>query len=126
MEEESSLTNLAGSGGLNRRLGCFFVSYIHLRTSLLHLLVYKRIPLQSLIDERSGGEDSGYSASGFWAGITLGRLVLPRFGVWFGERRVIFLYIALALVLEVVVWLVKDLVSNAIAVALVGFLIVSL
>lgn len=61
--------------------------------------------------------------SGFWGGITLGRVLLPSFNVWFGERNVVFLYIALALGLEFVVWFVKDLIGNAVAVSLVGFVL---
>lgn len=62
-------------------------------------------------------------SSGFWGGITLGRLLLPSFNVFVGERNVVFLYIALALALEFVIWFVKDLISNAVAVSLVGFVL---
>lgn len=42
----------------------------------------------------------------------VGRLVLPRFNVWFGERNVVFLYLGLAIALEFVIWFVKNLISN--------------
>lgn len=80
--------------------------------------------------------------SGFWGGIALGRLVLPRFNNWFGERNVVFLYILLALGLEMVIWFAHQLIANgqswpdqiavmmlidhsisAVAVSLVGFIL---
>ena len=50
--------------------------------------------------------------SGFWGGIALGRLVLPRFNNWFGERNVVFLYICIALGLEMVIWFAKQLIAG--------------
>lgn len=54
-----------------------------------------------LIENRSGGSQAGYIASGFWAGIALGRAVLTPVNMWVGERRVIWLYLFLATCLEV-------------------------
>ncbi|KAK9899797.1 MFS general substrate transporter [Cystobasidium minutum MCA 4210] len=76
-----------------------------------------------LLDERDGPVSAGYVSSGFWGGITLGRVLLPSFNVWVGERNVVFLYIGLALALEFIIWFVKDLIGNAVAVSLVGFVL---
>ena len=65
-----------------------------------------------LQNERQGSVQSGNAVSGFWGGIALGRLILPRFNVYVGERRVIFPYTACALGLEVFIWLHRDLISN--------------
>lgn len=44
---------------------------------------------------------AGYVATGFWAGITLGRAISTPLNNFVGEKRVIFLYLALAICLEV-------------------------
>lgn len=44
---------------------------------------------------------AGYVATGFWAGLTLGRAVLTPLNNWVGEKRVVFVYLALAICLEV-------------------------
>lgn len=118
-----------------------------------------------IINERHGGPSSGYISSGYWGGLTVGRLALlyvnkkvrtdplaicafqgsPRLTLppQIGEWRVIFLYILIVLAyvlhlfiatlptrvpncyllssLELVVWLVPDLLSSAICVSFVGF-----
>lgn len=65
-----------------------------------------------LQNERQGSVQSGNAVSGFWGGIALGRLLLPAFNVWVGERRVIFPYTAAAIALELWILLHRDLVSN--------------
>ncbi|KAI5118166.1 hypothetical protein M0805_005788 [Coniferiporia weirii] len=71
-------------------------------------------------EKREGGDSSGYLTSGFFGGLTLGRIVLMWLNRKIGERRVIWLYISLAICLEMTVWFVPSLVSNAVAVAFVG------
>ncbi|KAH8110061.1 MFS general substrate transporter [Phellopilus nigrolimitatus] len=73
-----------------------------------------------VIDERGGGSSSGYLTTGFFAGMTVGRLCLLWFNKLIGERRVIWIYIALCIALEITIWFVPSLVGNAIAVAFVG------
>lgn len=61
--------------------------------------------------------------SGFWGGITLGRLVLPRLiQARFGDRKSLYGYITLSILLEFTVWFWKELVGNAVAICLIGFL----
>ncbi|SCZ95104.1 BZ3500_MvSof-1268-A1-R1_Chr11-3g03605 [Microbotryum saponariae] len=76
-----------------------------------------------LIDNRNGGPSAGYVATGFWGGLTLGRAVTSPFNVWFGEKRVIWLYLFIATGLEFAIWFSRDFVGNAVTVALVGFLL---
>ncbi|KAK0489623.1 major facilitator superfamily domain-containing protein [Armillaria luteobubalina] len=64
-----------------------------------------------VIKLRNGGKNSGYISSGFFGGLTLGRV---------GERRVLFIYSFIAIGLELVVWLVPSLIGGGVAVSLVG------
>ncbi|KAG8857284.1 hypothetical protein FRB91_011510 [Serendipita sp. 411] len=49
-----------------------------------------------LIDVRGGGPSSGYVSSGFFGGLTLGRVALLWVNKKIGERRVVFIYATLA------------------------------
>ncbi|CCO27420.1 Bypass of stop codon protein 6 [Rhizoctonia solani AG-1 IB] len=72
-----------------------------------------------IVEERGGGASAGYVSSGFFGGLMLGRVLL----LWIGERRVIYLYSVLAIGLELVIWLVPDVIGNAVAVSFVGVLL---
>ncbi|KAL5482852.1 hypothetical protein ACEPAI_9447 [Sanghuangporus weigelae] len=76
-----------------------------------------------VIRQRGGGASSGYLSSGFFAGLTVGRLALLWVNKLVGERRVVFLYTACCIVLEITIWFVPSLIQNAIAVAFIGFLL---
>ncbi|KAI9809205.1 MAG: hypothetical protein M1825_002496 [Sarcosagium campestre] len=77
-----------------------------------------------LISYRDGDPQSvGYVTAGFWAGITLGRLALSQPAHIVGEKRSVFGLVALATVFQVVVWLVPNVVGDAVAVAIVGLLL---
>ncbi|EIN08470.1 MFS general substrate transporter [Punctularia strigosozonata HHB-11173 SS5] len=76
-----------------------------------------------VIDVRHGGRSSGYISSGFFGGLTVGRVALLWVNRLVGERRVLFLYAILAIALELVVWLVPSLIGGAVAVSLVGVLL---
>ncbi|KAJ7724678.1 MFS general substrate transporter [Mycena olivaceomarginata] len=73
-----------------------------------------------IIDVRGGGASAGYISSGFFGGIMVGRLALLWLNRKIGEYRALFLYIALAIGLELVVWFVPSLIGGAVAVALTG------
>jgi MFS family permease len=62
----------------------------------------------------------GYIASGFWTGFTLGRVVLADITHKFGERRMVFFYLALAVVMQLMFWFVPSIPVNAVAVFLLG------
>jgi fucose permease len=80
--------------------------------------------VEFLIRER-GGEASrvGYVASGFWGGLTAGRILLADITFRLGERRMIFVYLALALAVQLVFWFVPSLIANAVMISLLGFFI---
>ncbi|KAG8910348.1 hypothetical protein FRC00_008364, partial [Tulasnella sp. 408] len=69
---------------------------------------------------RGGGPNAGYVSSGFFGGLTLGRFILWPVNDLLGKHRALYLYMAIAAGLELVVWLVPNLITNAVAVAIVG------
>jgi len=98
-------------------VGIFLLLYVGAEVSIGGWIV------SYVIKERSGGHSAGYVASGFWAGIALGRLMLHKFNEFVGEKRVVFFYLAGIVALEITIWTVPSLIENAIAVAFVGFLL---
>lgn len=67
-----------------------------------------------LIVSRKGvPSEVGYVASGFWSGITVGRLALSHVAHKFGERRSVIALILGSLVFEILVWAVPNVISNA-------------
>ncbi|CUA77505.1 Gallate transporter [Rhizoctonia solani] len=76
-----------------------------------------------VIEERGGGPSAGYISSGFFGGLMLGRVVLLWVNEKIGERRVVYLYCLLCIALELVVWLVPNIIGNAVAVSIVGMLL---
>jgi fucose permease len=76
-----------------------------------------------MIRVRHGGPSSGYISTGFFGGLTMGRVVFIWVNNKIGERRAIFIYVFLAIGLELVVWLVPSLIGGAVAVSLIGVLL---
>ncbi|KAK3068943.1 hypothetical protein LTR53_013101 [Teratosphaeriaceae sp. CCFEE 6253] len=64
---------------------------------------------------------SGMTATGFWMGITVGRLVLGFVTPRLGEKLAIAIYLPLALGLQLLFWLVPQFYVSAVAVSLQGF-----
>ena len=64
---------------------------------------------------------SGMTATGFWLGITVGRVILGFVTPRFGERISVTVYLVLAMGLELLFWLVPQFYVSAVAVGLVGF-----
>ncbi|KAG8968261.1 hypothetical protein FRC03_008127 [Tulasnella sp. 419] len=79
-----------------------------------------------LIELRGGGVSAGYVSSGFFAGLTLGRLVLLPVTKFIGISRVVYVYSVLAMGFELIVWFVPNLITNAVAVAIVGLVLAPL
>ncbi|KAF7325729.1 MFS domain-containing protein [Mycena kentingensis (nom. inval.)] len=73
-----------------------------------------------IIDIRGGGASSGYISSGFFGGLMISRLALLWLNKKMGEEYVLYLYAALVIALELIVWLVPSLIGGAVAVSLVG------
>jgi len=64
---------------------------------------------------------SGMTATGFWLGITMGRVFLGFVTPKIGEGLAIVIYIGIAIALQVIFWLVPQFIVSAVAIALVGF-----
>ncbi|KAE8141928.1 major facilitator superfamily domain-containing protein [Aspergillus pseudotamarii] len=80
--------------------------------------------VQFIVSVRNGDpKQVGYIASGFWAGFTLGRVALADITHYFGERRMVFVYLTLAVIMQLLFWLVPNIIVIAIAVFLLGFVI---
>ncbi|KAJ3804736.1 MFS general substrate transporter [Lentinula aff. lateritia] len=76
-----------------------------------------------IIRERDGGAAAGYISSGFFGGLTLGRLALMYINKRIGEHTVVFIYVLLSIGLELTVWFVPSIIENAVAVSFVGVLL---
>ncbi|KAJ4473093.1 MFS general substrate transporter [Lentinula aciculospora] len=76
-----------------------------------------------IIRERDGGPSAGYISSGFFGGLTLGRLGLMYVNKKVGERKVVFLYVLLSIGLEITIWFVPSIIENAVAVSFIGALL---
>ncbi|KAE8352565.1 major facilitator superfamily domain-containing protein [Aspergillus coremiiformis] len=80
--------------------------------------------VQFIISVRNGDpQQVGYIASGFWTGFTLGRVALADITHYFGERRMVFVYLALAVSMQLFFWLVPNIIVIAVAVWFLGFFI---
>ncbi|KAL6714773.1 hypothetical protein ACLMJK_008199 [Lecanora helva] len=66
---------------------------------------------------------SGMTATGFWLGLTVGRIILGFITPKIGEGPAISVYIVFAVGLQLIFWLVPQFFVSAIAIALVGFFI---
>jgi fucose permease len=62
----------------------------------------------------------GNVTSGFWAGITVGRFVLTHFAQKIGEKVAVMVLIIGAAVCQLLVWLVPNIIGNAVAESIVG------
>jgi len=98
---------------------------VHILAAFIFLYVGTEVTIGGwtvtyIIQERDTGANSGYVASGFWGGIMVGRIILISLTAWLGERLAIVVYTAMAIGLEIVVWLVPSLIGNAVAVSFVG------
>ncbi|KAI2623654.1 MFS general substrate transporter [Xylaria nigripes] len=65
----------------------------------------------------------GNVTSGFWGGITLGRFVLSPIGARVGEKLFIYFLTVGAVVFQLLVWLVPNVIGEVVSLALVGLLL---
>ncbi|KAF4266248.1 hypothetical protein KXW98_000586 [Aspergillus fumigatus] len=78
--------------------------------------------VEYLVDVRDGDlKDMGYVPAGFYGGGFLGRLLLAEPTYRWGERRMIFLYVVLCVGLQLMFWLVPNIITEAVAISLFGF-----
>jgi fucose permease len=80
--------------------------------------------VQFLVSVRGGyAGNVGYVAAGFWGGMTLGRVILADVVHKFGERRMIFILTACALVMQILFWFIPNVIADAVLISLLGFFI---
>jgi fucose permease len=78
--------------------------------------------VEFMIQVRNGKPfDSGMVATGFWLGITVGRVILGFVTPRVGENVAIFIYLVCAMAMQLLFWLVPQFIVSSIAAALVGF-----
>lgn len=74
-----------------------------------------------LIHNRNGDPSQvGNVTSGFWGGITVGRFFLTHFAHKMGERTAVVLLIIGAAACQLLVWLVPNIIGDAVAESIVG------
>lgn len=64
---------------------------------------------------------SGMVATGFWLGITMGRIVLGFITGRIGEKMAVTVYLGLCVGLQILFWQINSFVSSAIFIAFLGF-----
>lgn len=63
----------------------------------------------------------GYVPTGFWGGLLLGRIVLAEPTHRYGEQRMVLAYSFICLGLQLLFWLLPNIVASATAFSLMGF-----
>ncbi|GKZ20064.1 hypothetical protein AbraIFM66951_008215 [Aspergillus brasiliensis] len=77
-----------------------------------------------LINYRHGDPSRvGYVSAGFWAGITVGRLVLSHPAHLAGEKLAVILLVLGSVAFQLMTWLIPNIIGDAVAVAVVGLLL---
>ncbi|KAH7130380.1 major facilitator superfamily domain-containing protein [Dendryphion nanum] len=77
-----------------------------------------------LINYRDGDPAHvGYVTAGFWGGITLGRFVLTHLAPRFGERMFVIYLVLGTMAFQLLAWLVPNIITNAVAVSILGLLL---
>ncbi|KAK0552668.1 hypothetical protein OC846_001840 [Tilletia horrida] len=79
-----------------------------------------------LLKSRDGSvssEAANYLVSGFWAGIAAGRVLLIPVTSALGDEMAVIVYIAAALGLQLIVWLVPHVIADGVALAIMGILV---
>ena len=76
-----------------------------------YLVTFRKAPLPS----------TGYVPAGLYGGMFLGRLLLAEPTHRWGERRMLILYIVIVFALQLVFWLVPDIIAGAVVLSFMGF-----
>ncbi|KAL0576400.1 hypothetical protein V5O48_005589 [Marasmius crinis-equi] len=121
-----SANPVGGIGNLYRQIFGIRAVYFMATFALIYIGVEVTVGgwiVTFIIEKRDGGHSAGYISSGFFGGLTVGRLGLIWINKRIGEYTVIFVYTILAIALEITVWLVPSIVQNAIAVSFIGLLL---
>src|SRR3981189_2508617 len=75
-----------------------------------------------IMEVRQGDPSTmGYTATGFWLGITIGRMLMGHTPTGkLGQKRIVYIYLLLTLLLYLLFWLIPSIVASSVAIALVG------
>ncbi|KAI1342965.1 MFS general substrate transporter [Xylariaceae sp. FL0016] len=96
----------------------FLLGYVGIEVALGGWIV------EFMIEVRRGERfASGMTATGFWLGLTIGRVILGFITPKIGEKLAIMIYLPITMGLELLFWLVPQFIVSAIAVGLQGFFI---
>ncbi|ORY15599.1 major facilitator superfamily domain-containing protein [Clohesyomyces aquaticus] len=94
----------------------FLLGYVGIEVALGGWIV------KFMLEVRDGAEfASGMTATGFWMGLTVGRIVLGFVTPKLGEKLAIAIYLPITMAFELIFWLVPQFYVSAIAIALQGF-----
>ncbi len=115
-DSEGSRTREALKNKITWMCAIYFFAYVGTEVSLGGWIVTFMIRIRSATHYASG-----ISATGFWAGMTVGRALLGFVTERYGERRCVTIYLLVTLGLELIFWLVPKFIVSAIAVAFLGF-----
>ncbi|KAF2731977.1 MFS general substrate transporter [Polyplosphaeria fusca] len=78
--------------------------------------------VEYLVSARNGKlPEVGYVSAGLWAGMFLGRVLLAEPTHRFGERRMAMGYCVIILALQLMFWLIPNLISSAVTICALGF-----
>lgn len=78
--------------------------------------------MEYLVDVRDGNlATMGYVPAGSYGGMCLGRLLLAEPTHRFGEKRMLLLYATICLAMQLIFWLVPNIISSAISFSIMGF-----
>ncbi|KAI0032847.1 MFS general substrate transporter [Vararia minispora EC-137] len=119
--DASDLAN-EGSGHYRALLG---IRAVHFLTAFVTIYIGVEVTLGGwivtyIVRQRQGGPSSGYISSGFFGGLTFGRVGLLWLSKRIGEARALTMYAILCIALEVTIWVVPSLIENALAVSIIG------
>ncbi|KAI4152892.1 MAG: hypothetical protein LQ341_000609 [Variospora aurantia] len=116
--EEKGMTRQALKQKVTWICAGFLLCYVGLEVSLGGWIV------NFMIRVRHGEPfSSGMTATGFWLGITVGRVILGFITAKTGERIAVSVYLLIAVGCELIFWLVPQFIVSAVAVSLLGFFI---
>lgn len=80
--------------------------------------------VQYLVSVRHGNlATMGYVPSGYYGGVFLGRLLLAEPTHRYGEHRMLLIYAVLCFAMQLIFWLVPNIISSAVAFSFMGFLL---
>ncbi|KAF8805637.1 MFS general substrate transporter [Phlegmacium glaucopus] len=98
-------------------LALFLVVYIGVEVTIGGWIV------TFLMIVRGGGPSSGYVSTGFFGGLTLGRVILVEVTKKIGSIYAIYVYTLLAIFFQLIVWLLPSFTGGAISVSIIGILL---